>query len=133
MKLSRSVVYALRASLELARCIPGIPVSARQLAAADNSPDRFLVQLLLQLVRHGILSSARGVDGGYSFERNPEEISLLEIIEAIDGPITASLPSLEGGEQSAHESKLREALEKVTRGSREQLAAIKLSDLLGLE
>ena len=50
-------------------------------------PERFLLQILRVLVTHGILKSTRGVEGGYSLSRSPEAISLLEVIEAIDGPL----------------------------------------------
>jgi Rrf2 family protein len=94
-------------------------------------PERFLLQILRHLVTHDILHSTRGVDGGYSLGRKPEEISLLEVIEAVDGPMSVALPASEGAETSAAEVKLREALEEITSSSRRQLQAIKLSDLLG--
>ncbi len=93
-------------------------------------PERFLLQILRHLVTHGILHSTRGVDGGYALDRKPEEISLLDVIEAIDGPLAAAAPSTEGGELSAGEIKLREVLEQVAVSSRRQLQAIKLSDLI---
>jgi DNA-binding IscR family transcriptional regulator len=82
-------------------------------------------------VTHGILHSTRGVDGGYALDRKPEEISLLDLIEAIEGPVTADLPSLEGPRLSAVEGRLRAALDQVAVNARRQLDAIKLSDLLG--
>lgn len=92
-------------------------------------PERFLLQILRNLVTHGILHSTRGVDGGYTLERPPERISLLEVIEAIDGPLSPTLPASEGG-TLPHEVRLREALEQITATARQQLDALKLSDLL---
>jgi Rrf2 family protein len=94
-------------------------------------PERFLLQVLRNLVTHGILHSTRGVDGGYSLERAPQDISLLEVIEAIDGPLASAMPALEGGVRGSCQSNLRAALDKVTSEARRQLQAIKLSDLLG--
>jgi Rrf2 family protein len=93
-------------------------------------PERFLLQILRNLVTHGILQSTRGVDGGYSLERKPSEISLLEVIEAVEGPLTSALPIQEG---LTAESRLRlcEALDEVTALARRELSAIKLSQLLG--
>src|SRR5580698_8195016 len=86
MKLSRTVAYAVQATVRLAHSDSGIPVPCSQLAAEGHMPERFLLQILRHLVTHGILNSTRGVDGGYALERNAEDISLLDIIEAIDGP-----------------------------------------------
>jgi len=93
-------------------------------------PERFLLQILRHLVTNGILHSTRGVDGGYSLERSPQEISLLEVIEAIDGPLSAILPTSEA-EPTGYQLRLREALDQVAQNLREQLHTIKLADLLG--
>lgn len=92
-------------------------------------PSRFLLQILRRLVAHGILRSSRGVDGGYALERAPEEISLLDLIEAIDGPLA---PSVSPGDAlpAASRAKLEQALSDVTRRARDDLGAIMLSDLL---
>ena len=93
-------------------------------------PERFLLQILRNLVTHGILHSTRGVDGGYSLERKPEDISLLDLIEAIDGPLIAMLPDPEEGERATTEARLREALDQVNASMRRQLGSVRISDLL---
>jgi Rrf2 family transcriptional regulator, cysteine metabolism repressor len=129
MQLSRTVGYALQATLQLALSESRSPVPCSQLASEGHMPERFLLQILRNLVTHGILQSVRGVDGGYTLERKPEDISLLEVIEAVDGPLISGAPVAEG---LPHESqgKLREALEQVTATSRRQLSEIKLASLL---
>jgi Rrf2 family protein len=92
-------------------------------------PERFLLQILRNLVTHGILRSTRGVDGGYMLTRPPEEISLLEVIEAIEGPMNADNSAAEGLDDST-QIKLRTALVEITETSRQQLEAIKFSQLL---
>lgn len=129
MKLSRTVAYAVQASLHLARCDSDIPIPCSRLAAEGKMPERFLLQILRNLVARGILSSTRGVDGGYSLERSPEDISLLEVIEAIDGPMVPNLP-VGDGLPSDTQTRLREAIDGVTEQMREQLSAIKLAHLL---
>src|ERR1700730_8060964 len=132
MKLSRTVAYAIYATLQLAQSKSGVPVPCSHLAAEGHMPDQFLLQILRHLVTHGILHSTRGVDGGYALERKPEEISLLDVIEAIDGPLSVTLPGeSESHKPSQSERNLREALEQVAADARRQLQAIKLSDLLG--
>jgi len=129
MKLSRTVAYAVQATLQLAQSNSGSPVPCSLLASEGHMPERFLLQILRHLVTHGILHSTRGVDGGYSLDRKPEEISLLEVIEAIDGPLAAAVPSINGDTQPG-EARLREALEEVAVAMREKLGDIKLSDLM---
>ena len=129
MKLSRTVSYALQASLLLARADPEHPVPCSRLAAEGKMPERFLLQILRNLVAHGVLESTRGVDGGYALERPPDEISLLEVIEAIDGPMTAALPAGEGLPADSR-AKLQRAMCSVTETAREGLESISLTDLL---
>jgi len=131
MKLSRTVNYAVRATLQLAKSESAVPVPCSQLAAEGKMPERFLLQILRNLVTHGILRSTRGVDGGYSLVRPADQISLLEVIEAIEGPYDSesSLGEAEGITLEA-QGKLNDALTQVTETQRKQLEAIKLSALL---
>ncbi len=92
-------------------------------------PERFLLQILRNLVAHGILSSTRGVEGGYTLERKPDEISILEVIEAIDGPLTSTLP-VSAGLCDESRLKLEAALSEVTDTARNQLGSVKLAHLL---
>src|SRR5262245_36927551 len=79
MKLSRTLAYSLCAMIYLARSEPGIPVPCSALARSGNMPERFLLQILRGLVNHGLLSSTRGVEGGYCLTRPPQEITLYDV------------------------------------------------------
>jgi Rrf2 family protein len=92
-------------------------------------PERFLLQILRNLVTHGILRSTRGVDGGYTLTRPPEDISLLDVIEAIEGPLDAGEAGSDGLPELS-QARLQTALREITATSREQLEAIKFSQLL---
>ncbi len=129
MKLSRTVGYAVRATLQLAQADSSKPVPCSTLAAQGKMPERFLLQILRNLVTHGVLRSTRGVDGGYTLTRPIGRISLLDLIEAVEGPMVPE-EKLSGGLPNAAQRKLREALKEITATSREQLQAIKLSQLL---
>jgi Rrf2 family transcriptional regulator, cysteine metabolism repressor len=129
MKLSRTVIYALQATLQLAQAPPGEPVPCSRLAAEGGMPERFLLQILRSLVTHGILQSTRGVEGGYTLDRSPEEISVLEVIEAVDGPMNTKLPFAEGmGSES--EARLRDALNAIASTARKQLHDVKVAHLV---
>ena len=79
--------YALRALTELARIGRRGPVPIGELARRREIPVQFLEQLFAVLRRAGLLRSQRGVKGGYSFAREPAEITVLEIVELLDGPL----------------------------------------------
>jgi Rrf2 family protein len=91
-------------------------------------PERFLLQILRDLAKQGILQSTRGGGGGFMLNRKPDEISLLEVIEAVEGPMTPSLPLKTSFPHPAGE-RLHAVLRKVTDEVRRQLDAVKLSDL----
>jgi Rrf2 family protein len=129
MKLSRTVAYAVRATLQLAQQPSETPIPCSKLASDGNMPERFLLQILRSLVTHGILRSTRGVDGGYALTRPPEEISLLDIIEAIEGPMDTGDRSGNGLPVESQE-RLHVALRQITDIARQQLESIKFSQLL---
>jgi Rrf2 family transcriptional regulator, cysteine metabolism repressor len=79
--------YAVLALAELARSGGTEPVPIGELARRRDVPVQFLEQLFAVLRRGGIVSSQRGVKGGYRFAREPSSISVLEIVELLDGPL----------------------------------------------
>lgn len=86
MRLSARSDYALRAVIELAAAGPG-HVTADQLARAQAIPGKFLEAILTQLRRAGLIRSQRGPEGGFWLARPAGEISLADVIRAIDGPL----------------------------------------------
>jgi Rrf2 family protein len=81
--------YAVRALTELARRGGTAPVSIGEIARARDIPVQFLEGLFATLRRAGILESQRGVKGGYSFARPPSEISVLDVVELLEGGLGA--------------------------------------------
>ncbi|HEY7830055.1 MAG TPA: Rrf2 family transcriptional regulator [Solirubrobacteraceae bacterium] len=79
--------YALLALAELGRSAGAGPVPIGDLARRRDVPVQFLEQLFAVLRRAGVLSSQRGVKGGYMFARDPAEVSVLEVVELLDGPL----------------------------------------------
>jgi Rrf2 family protein len=86
MRVSAKVDYALRALAELAAS-PAGQVKAERLATAQEIPPKFLENILLELRRAEIVSSQRGAEGGYRLAKPPAEISLADVIRAVEGPI----------------------------------------------
>ena len=81
--------YAVRALAELARSGGSGPVPIGELAKRRDIPVQFLEQLFAALRRAGVLKSQRGVKGGYSFARDPSQVTVLEVVELLDGPLGA--------------------------------------------
>jgi Rrf2 family transcriptional regulator, cysteine metabolism repressor len=79
--------YAVLALAELARSAGADPVSIGELARKRDVPVQFLEQLFAVLRRAGVISSQRGVKGGYRFAREPASVTVLEIVELLDGPL----------------------------------------------
>jgi Rrf2 family protein len=88
MRVSAKVDYALRALLELAAAPPG-PVKGERLATAQEIPPKFLENILTELRRAEIVASQRGVDGGYRLAKPAAEISVADVVRALEGPIAS--------------------------------------------
>lgn len=84
--------YAVRALAELARRGGSAPVPIGEIARARDIPVQFLEGLFATLRRAGVLQSQRGVKGGYTFGRPPAEITVLEVVELLEGGLGADAP-----------------------------------------
>jgi Rrf2 family protein len=88
MQITRQADYALRAMLYLARLEPNQRAATSQIAEDQRIPPSFLAKIISQLSIAGLIHTSRGARGGVSLARTPGEVSILEVVEAIDGPIT---------------------------------------------
>ena len=87
MKLSKKSEYGLRALIELTAQHKGAPLQRQDIARRQHIPVEYLEQILLRLRNAGLLASRRGVSGGYSLIKSPEEITLGQVIRILDGPL----------------------------------------------
>ena len=87
MQITRQADYAVRAVLHLARTGNSERAATSAIAKEQNIPPSFLAKIISQLSIAGLLHTARGARGGVTLAREPKDISLLEVVEAIDGPI----------------------------------------------
>jgi Rrf2 family protein len=129
MKFSRTLIYALQAMLQIAEAGQDKPIPCSRLAAEGHLPGRFLLHILGRMVAKGILASTRGADGGYMLVRSADDISLLEVIEAVEGPLTPALPT-NGTPLADTLERLHSSLSAASAVTRRELDAIKLTDLL---
>lgn len=105
--------------------------ASHEIAQIQGHPERFLLKSLMMLVKAGILSSNRGPNGGYTLRRPLKDITVLEVVEAVDGPIRAILPM--SGERALGKgmNKLQAALDRSAEASRKELDKLKITDLGG--
>jgi Rrf2 family protein len=89
MRVSAKSDYALRALIEMAGRTDGVPVSAEELGRLQGIPHGFLQAILADLRRAGVVVSQRGQSGGWRLNREPEEISVADVIRAVDGPLVS--------------------------------------------
>lgn len=87
MQITRQADYALRAVLYLAELGSERRAATSQIAAEQHIPPSFLAKIVSQLSVAGLLQTSRGARGGVSLALSPEDITLLQVVEAIDGPI----------------------------------------------
>lgn len=92
MQLSRRVQYALYGMFDLAYNGAGEPVHVRRIGERQRIPEAFLEQIFQHLRRAGLVAGKRGPGGGFVLARPAAEISLREVIEALEGPIRAAAP-----------------------------------------
>ncbi len=87
MRVSAKADYALRAAIELAAHTDDRPLKGERIAQAQEIPLKFLENILVELRHAGIVASRRGAEGGYLLARPPEEVTVAEVIRAVEGPI----------------------------------------------
>jgi len=129
VELSCKTEYAILALLELTCCYSKEePLQIRQIAAAQNIPDRYLEQLLATLRRGGIVRSQRGAKGGYLLAREPWKINLLEVMCCLEGGETPpSCP--DEAPHSAEQIVVREIWKQARDCANAVLASYTLQDL----
>jgi Rrf2 family protein len=126
MRISQKLEYAFRALAQLAKRHDGRSLTRLEdLAQREDVSANFLVQILNDLRRAGIIESRRGQAGGYLLAREPGLISLTQVIEAVDPAVLQNTVSNHGESGQA----LHQAWERVTTGLRAQLDGITLENL----
>lgn len=130
MKLTRASSYALHAVAYMAaQKQQDKPVASHHIAHARGIPERFLLKVLKPLVSARVLMSIKGPNGGYRLARSPSDITMLDILEAVDGPIRGMAPMTEDS-NGAFNNKLENICKQTADVVRKQLEKVKISDLV---
>lgn len=128
MKISRTIVYGIHALLQMAQSTSDGPISRSQLAADGPLPERFLLEVLHSLTARGLVRSIRGVEGGFSLARPPEQVTLRDIFEAFNYPDRPHVPTVEGQPVAIRE-RLLAALDQASTAALAELEKMTLADL----
>lgn len=136
MKLTRASSYALHALAHMANQKTDKDgkhsiIASHKVAEARGVPERFLLKVLKPLVTAGVLDSVKGPSGGYRLRKNPSSITVLDVIEAVDGPIRAQGSVTDSGNSNA----INTRLEKIAKDAAEVVKAsyrkVSLADVAG--
>jgi Rrf2 family protein len=131
MKLTRASSYALHAVVYMAVQKLNKPVASHHIAQARGIPERFLLKVLKPLVSARVLHSIKGPNGGYRLARSPSDVTMLEVVEAVDGPICGQAP-LSQIEGDGHlDNRLEAICNQSADQVRKQLQRIRISELAG--
>lgn len=131
MRFTRASIYALSAVTHLATQKDNPATPSHEVARAHQIPERFLLKVLKPLVGIGVLRSIKGPNGGYKLAKTADKISVLEILEAVEGPIQTQLPGLENGNR-ALEARLGKLSETMVIHQRDQLRRLTIKELARL-
>jgi Rrf2 family protein len=127
VELSGKIEYALLALLELtANYAQREPLQIRQIAAQQQIPDRYLEQLLATLRRGGLTVSQRGAKGGYLLAKEPWQITLLEVVECLEG---SDCTKNEMSTDTVESAVVEEVWQEITTSTRKILQGYTLQDL----
>jgi Rrf2 family protein len=130
MKLTLASRYAIHAVVHLAGLKKTDPVASHLIAEARGISDRFLLKVLKPLVSAQILISVKGPSGGYRLARSASEISMLDVLEAVDGPIRGRAPPGKGEKESVLAKRLDAICNHWAEQFRKHLDKIKISELV---
>jgi Rrf2 family protein len=129
MRLTRTSGYALQALDHLVSQPPEEPVASRLVAAARGIPEQFNDRVLLLLADAGILRPVRGPHGGYRLAKPAQQITLLDVVEAVDGPIRGEVPPVGQGANATLDRRLQQVCDETAALVRGRLAKVTLAEL----
>lgn len=130
MKISRSTSYAILAVGYIAQNDDDGVVLSQTIAKKYNIPLEYLLKILQQLVRANILNSKRGPRGGFSLAKAPSKINMLQVIEAVEGPMEAKMELGKKAKREKFCSKANKAYDKAIKQAKGVFEKTKLSTLL---
>ncbi|MCS7223692.1 MAG: Rrf2 family transcriptional regulator [Armatimonadetes bacterium] len=133
MRISTRIWYGLMAMTELGLKEPGRRVQVKEISEGQGIPAQYLEQLMIPLKRAGLVVSQRGARGGYSLSRSPEQITLLEIVNALEGQFLEIEPADPVLKERAQLSATMEVWRRLQSAMEQVLSSLTLAELCAWE
>src|SRR5262245_44957665 len=130
MKLNHAASYAIHAMVHIAGNKPDVPQASHEIAQKHKIPERFLLKVLKPMVSAGLLRSVKGPHGGYSLAKPASQISLLDIVEAVDGPVRGQMAFHAEASDARVQKRIQEVCSQVADQTKKSLGAVKLTSLV---
>ncbi len=130
MQLDKAASYALSATVCIAREADRDPIRGRTVAGLCQIPFEYLLKILQQLARNGILSSERGRGGGFRLGRRPDRITVLQIMEAIQGPVRVRVCTSQEDCATLSRRMLEDTCDDIATYARGRLSRLTVADLM---
>src|SRR5512144_336073 len=132
MRVSLRSTYGIMAAVDLAMQADSVPIQAKTIARRQGIPARFLEQVLHAMKKAGLVSSQRGAQGGYLLSKKPSDVSVAEILEALEGPFVR-MTEMNGRlhRTSKSEALLAKVWDRVYEAERRVLEGITVEELAG--
>jgi Rrf2 family protein len=127
MRFTRAITYTVHALVFMASRAGNPTLASHEVAEVAGLPERFLLKVLKRLVTAGILQSVRGPGGGFRLARAPRRISLLEVVEAVEGPVGRPIPLT--GRQSDLDRRLQAISDRAAEVVRRELRRVSVAAL----
>jgi Rrf2 family protein len=131
MRLSAKSEYGLLALIDLASRWGQGPVSAREIAERQEIPPKFLEQLFVSLRKADLVHAVRGAHGGFALQRDPSEIHVLEVVEALEGPLKPTVCAGGGSCSRTQACAAATVWNRATAALRDVFETTTLADLAG--
>lgn len=130
MKLTRASSYAIHAVAYMAQVKDkDRPIASHTIAKERGIPERFLLKVLKPLVSEGVLKSIKGPNGGYRMSKKADDVTLLDIVQAVDGPIRGQAPLTEENKKNPLDTKLQNVCNSAAESLKTALKKVKVSEL----
>ena len=128
MKVSAATELAIRGLTELAMRFGQGPITLDTICAGRDLPKQYLTKIFASLTRAGLIRPVRGKKGGYMLARDPEQVNLLEVVEAVQGPLWVNLCTHEPPQCDQDDCPLRPVWREIQEHVRDKLASVTLAD-----
>jgi len=128
MKVSAATELAIRGLTELAMHFGEGPITLDTICAGRDLPKQYLTKIFSSLTRAGLIRPVRGKHGGYMLARDPKQVSLLEVVEAVQGPLWINLCTHEPPQCDQEDCPLRSVWCELQQHIREKLSSVTLAD-----